>query len=150
MAGVERGAGAVPPTALLGTWELRRRLVDRRAGVSGRVRGWLELCAAGPDVRWLERGVLCWRGAEHPVSRELRVVREGDDWAVRFADGRPFHPWWPGRVVEHPCRADLYRGLIRVDRDGARLRVLWDVTGPGKAQRILTRCHRLPGGAGTG
>ena len=29
-----------------------------------------------------------------------------------------------------------------VDRDATRLRTLWDVTGPAKDQRLLTRCLR--------
>jgi hypothetical protein len=36
----------------------------------------------------------------------------------------------------------LYRGLVSVDAARQRMRVLWDVAGPGKEQRILTRCVR--------
>jgi len=45
-----------------------------------------------------------------------------------------------GAPLVHPCRADLYRGVVSVDR--AQLRVLWDVTGPGKDVRLFTRCRR--------
>jgi hypothetical protein len=134
------------PTDLLGVWQLDRRLVDRRAGLFGRVTGWLELTLVGGVVHWLELGELTWDGATHEVTRELHIIRTGaeagDQWEVRFTDGREFHPWRPGELVEHPCRADLYRGLIRVDAARRHLRVLWDVTGPFKDQRIVTRCVR--------
>jgi hypothetical protein len=130
------------PTELLGTWQLRRRLVDRRAARFGHVHGRLELTVAGAVVRWRESGELAWGGGVFEVSRELHIVPAASGWQVRFADGRPFHRWRPGHVVEHVCRADRYRGLVDVDPECNRLRVLWDVTGPGKEQRIVTRCVR--------
>lgn len=130
------------PTDLLGVWQLERRLVDRQIGGFGHVTGWLELTLVGSVVHWLELGELHWNGGRYEVTRELHIVPVEDGWQVRFADGREFHPWRPGELVEHPCRSDLYRGLINVDRESRRLRVLWDVTGPLKDQRIVTRCVR--------
>jgi hypothetical protein len=128
------------PPDLLGRWRLRRRLVDRHLRLSGLVVGELLLFPDGAEVGWREEGVLRWNGALTPVLRVLRLRQSDDGWAVHFADGRPFHPWCPGVAVEHPCRNDLYRGLI--DATPHRLRTLWDVTGPDKDQRILTRCLR--------
>ena len=68
------------------------------------------------------------------------LQRDDGAWQVRFADGRPFHPWRPGVWVDHPCNADLYRGLVDASPD--RLRILWDVVGPTKDQRLFTRCVR--------
>jgi hypothetical protein len=128
------------PTVLLGGWRLQRRIRDRRHGVSGRVVGELVVRRDGADLHWHERGTLHWDGATVPVWRDLRLRQDDAGWSVFFADGRPFHPWRPGAVVEHPCREDLYRGLITVS--AAMLRTLWDVTGPAKDLRILTRCLR--------
>ena len=134
---------------MLGDWQLHRRVADRRAGLFGTVHGALTLVADGPAIRWRESGTLRWNGADLPVTRELVLVEEPGGWQVCFADGRPFHPWRPGEVVEHPCNADLYRGFVAA-RPGL-LRVLWDVTGPAKDQRIVTRavrarrCDRPPG-----
>jgi hypothetical protein len=130
------------PTDLLGVWQLERRLVDRDTGGHGTVSGWLELTLVGSVVHWLELGTLHWGGSSYEVTRELHIVPDGPGWQVRFDDGRSFHPWRPGEIVEHPCRADLYRGLIRVNDGRTRMRVLWDVTGPLKDQRIVTRCVR--------
>jgi hypothetical protein len=137
-------AGMAPPrpTDLLGVWQIARRLADRRAGGFGTVSGWLELTLVGSVVHWLELGTLHWGGNSYEVTRELHIVPGDPGWQVRFDDGRPFHPWRPGEVVEHPCRADLYRGLIRVNAGRTHMRVLWDVRGPAKDQRIITRCVR--------
>lgn len=134
----------IRPTDLLGVWQLERRLYDRPGGF-GRVTGWLELTLVGGVVHWLELGELRWGGQTYEVTRELHIVRgDTDGWDVRFTDGRMFHPWRPGGHVQHPCGRDLYRGLIAVDESRTRLRVLWDVSGPLKSQRIMTRCRRRP------
>lgn len=113
---------------------------DRRLGRFGRVTGGVEFVRDGDSVRWLEHGRFDWDGRSFDVTRALRIESSGDGWMVRFEDGRDFHPWRPGTVVTHPCRADTYSGLVRLD--GSRLSVLWDVTGPAKDQRLFTRCRR--------
>jgi hypothetical protein len=128
------------PTQLLGRWRLHRHLVDRRRGLHGRVAGLLVLARDGGEVRWQEQGTLRWAGTVVAVSRLLRLWEDEDGWRVHFADGRYFHPWRPGSMVEHLCRDDLYRGLVAAS--ASSLRTLWDVTGPGKDQRIVTRCVR--------
>jgi hypothetical protein len=132
------------PVALIGTWDLRRRLVDRVAGIAGSVSGTLTLREVGDGLEWFERGLFRWDRHEVPVTRRYLLRDTADGWWVQFDDGRPFHPWTPGVVVEHPCRADVYRGVV--DVQGAdRWRVLWDVTGPRKEQRIISRLRRVQG-----
>ena len=129
------------PEELVGRWVLRRRVADRLAGLQGTVTGELAVEPDGAGLRWVERGTLRWAGARLPVSREY-LLREGPaGWEVLFPDGRPFHPWRPGEPVTHPCRADVYTGLVTVRAD--RLRTLWDVRGPAKHQRLVTRCTRI-------
>jgi hypothetical protein len=127
---------------LIGRWSLARRVADRRAGRQGTVRGELVIAPDGPGLRWDERGTLTWAGVDHPVSRRYRLREHDDGWWVEFADGRPFHPWRPGAPVTHRCRADVYSGLITADT--GRIRMLWDVRGPAKDQRLVTRLTRLP------
>jgi Family of unknown function (DUF6314) len=123
---------------LVGTWRLRRRLADLRTGTFGTVHGTLTLTGDAEGVEWSESGVLHWAGRQVEVTRRY-LLRDGvDGWWVYFDDGRPFHPWTPGRPVEHPCRADLYRGLVRLDAP-ERWRIAWDVVGPAKHQRIVSR-----------
>jgi Family of unknown function (DUF6314) len=125
---------------LLGRWRLHRRVADRRTGRHGTVAGELLLGARDDGLCWQENGVLRWGGVERPVTRAYLLRERADGWWVLFADGREFHPWRPGEPVTHPCRADVYTGLVTVDGD--RMRTLWDVRGPGKDQRLVTRFSR--------
>lgn len=125
---------------LIGRWSLARRVADRRTGQQGIVRGELVVAPDGAGLRWDERGELVWGGVGRPVRRGYLLRERADGWWVEFEDGRDFHPWRPGAVVTHPCRADVYTGLVTVDGD--RVRTLWDVRGPGKDQRLVTRLYR--------
>ena len=135
------------PTDLLGTWRLHREVEDRLAGEHRTVAGTsvLELVEPG-RVRWHEEGFMRWPGHDVPVQRTLWVVREDDGWAVRFEDGRPFHPWAVGQPVEHPCAPDHYTGLIEVDgTDGCgptSWRVEWRARGPQKDYVMRTVLRR--------
>jgi hypothetical protein len=128
---------SVEPTDLLGTWALTREVDDHRTGERRDVRGTATLELESPGrVRWTEEGTMTWSGHEVPVSRTLWVERDGDGWSVRFADGRPFHPWAIGERVDHPCAPDHYTGLIEVSDDGWT--VEWRATGPEKDYTMRT------------
>jgi hypothetical protein len=131
------------PLALCGTWALSRRLQDGQPAQFGRAHGTLTITADADGATWHEDGHLAFGGHRGPFQRTLRFRRLGHGWWLTFADGRPFHAWRPGAVVVHPCRADVYRGLFRADPDETRLRVLWDVSGPGKCQRLFSRFRRV-------
>jgi hypothetical protein len=129
------------PAELLGSWRLERLVADRLTGAFGHMAGTLTLTETAAGIRWYEQGAFDFGGRTFESSRELLLRADaGGGWTMCFADGREFHPWRPGRVVEHPCRADTYRGLV--DVTPTRLRTLWDVTGPAKDQRLVTRCLR--------
>jgi hypothetical protein len=134
---------AADPYELIGEWKLLRRMVDRRAGLRGRMHGTLSVAVDEQGFSWLEQGTLDWDGQVLPVHRQLYVRQLDGQWWTTFADGRPFHVFDPGRPVIHPCRADTYSGVLDVDPGVGVLRTLWDVTGPYKAQRIFTRCARI-------
>jgi hypothetical protein len=126
--------------ALSGRWAVRRLLYS---DVDGEFTGvaTFEACDAG--LAWDERGRLRLGSHEGPAGRRLLVVRDGDGWAVEFADGRPFHPLdLTGAWVEHRCGDDVYRGSYRLLGPGA-LEVRWIVSGPGKEQRIDSSYRRL-------
>jgi hypothetical protein len=148
--GARRRAGdgdlTVEPTDLLGPWRFERRIIghDGANRRFGRVTGTLDLVADGGAVGWHERGTLRWDGRDLEVYRDLHVERRAEGWMVCFADGREFHPWRLAAPVTHPCRADTYCGLLAVDRERTRLRVVWDVTGPAKRHRLFTRATRTP------
>ena len=125
------------PGGLIGEWRLQRRVADRRLSSYGWVDGFLTIEEYGDGLAWREHGTLTIAGRSHAFTRAYRIE---DGW-VLFDDGRPFHPWTPGQHVTHLCGEDTYRGLIDVTAD--RIRTLWDVRGPAKDQRLLTRLQRL-------
>ncbi|MGU3411948.1 DUF6314 family protein [Microbacterium sp. M1A1_1b] len=124
------------PTDLLGTWTLRRSLLDRRAGTSGSVVGTTSLRrVAADEVAWTEAGTMTFDGRSVPVSRTLVVRRAPDDsWTVHFADGRVFHDWVWGAPVTHACAPDDYTGALAGDT--SRWTVRWDARGPAKDLRL--------------
>ena len=128
------------PSALLGEWTLRRTASDLRAGLVGLVSGTLQLTSHDGGIGWLETGSLCWGGQDRSFRRRYELRETPGGWWVHFEDGRPFHPWRVGEWVEHPCRADLYRGLVEAREDGWS--VLWEVGGPHKSQRIVSDLSR--------
>ena len=132
----------VRPSDLLGTWTLTRVVEDRLADERRDVAGTATLILEAPGrVRWSEEGVMTWAGRSVPVTRTLYVVRLDVGWEVRFSDGRPFHPWVVGERVEHPCRPDLYRGLVETEGDPVtRWTVEWQATGPEK-DYVMTTVH---------
>lgn len=130
------------PLDLIGTWSLDRQLLDLRTGARGTVVGTLEITSDGDGARWFERGAFTWGGVTREATRSLRLARMDGAWWLTFADGGLFHPWRPGSDVEHPCRADLYRGRIDVESLRA-MRMSWEVTGPDKDHRYDTQFRRL-------
>lgn len=135
-------ADDLDPLELVGTWILARHIVDRRAGDESSVDGTTTLTRQDDGrVRWAESGTLTRWGVDVPVTRVLFVEKRQGGWFVTFEDGRDFHPWTPGTVVQHDCAPDLYTGTIhRVD--GERWSVEWEVSGPGKdytMNSVLTR-----------
>ncbi|MGW6131585.1 DUF6314 family protein [Cellulomonas sp. NPDC055163] len=153
---------------LLGTWDVERELVDRRAEVVGTFRGtavFQELTGAdasgGPRagaseglpgdapgralVEHAERGELAWGGVTGPAGRTLHVVARSDGSArVTFADGRAFHDLdlRTGRwSALHPCVADAYAGTFTVVSP-EEWHVRWDVAGPAKDQTLTTTYRR--------
>lgn len=118
---------------LVGTWRLDRTVLDRRSGLRGCVHGTLTV---GSDGSWLESGTFRWDGRVVPVSRHLALRILDGEWWMTFADGRPFHPWRPHSWVTHPCGADLYRGFVALGPQ--RMRIVWEVAGPAKDQRLVS------------
>lgn len=138
------GLQRADPRRLIGAWRFDRTLTDLATGRHGIATGTLSITEPdGLGLCWYEQGELSWAGTTVPVTRELRIVPtpSAGEWQVTFADGRPFHPWQPGAVVEHLCGDDEYRGRIDL-RGEDEFRVEWTVSGPNKQHRYLTDCHR--------
>lgn len=138
------GAHGYDPAAFAGRWQLARELSDLRAARSGHFTGRLLVAREDAGYTWDESGTLVWGAHTGPAGRRLQLRLREDAWWMCFADGRPFHPWQVGPELVHPCGADTYRGVISQDPGRPdRFEMVWDVTGPGKQQRIVSRLTRI-------
>ncbi len=145
------GRAALYPVAdlrayLLGAWEIRRTLDDRRNGARGSFEG-RAVFAPGDagTLAYREEWRLALGGFETLAHQSYLYAFPVPHRAeVSFADGRPFHPLdlrdgqWD---AEHVCAADLYRGRFRAEGP-ERWFVLWTVTGPRKDQSLESRFTR--------
>jgi len=131
------------PALVRGEWSIDRDVADLRTGQTGGFTGTLCVTADGTGYSWSEQGELTWGEYTGTARRLLRLARHDDGWWMCFADGRLFHPWRPGGNVVHRCVADLYRGTIAIEGpDPDCFEITWDVTGPAKRQRIVSRMTR--------
>ncbi|MHA7261920.1 DUF6314 family protein [Arthrobacter sp. TMN-37] len=145
---------------LLGTWRVRRGLLNRADATRGTFTGtvtFLPVPDGGPGLRWREEGTVHWPGSRSPAgrpvpaftgpaSRQYLIVPGGPSgpWEVLFEDGRPFHhlalaggSW----TDEHWCSPDTYRVRYEALSED-RLDYEWDVTGPAKDQLLTTELTR--------
>ena len=135
----------IGPDAFVGRWRLDRRIVDRRASAKGRMEGEACLTPTGSGLRYEERGQL--RIGDGPALEAQRVylwVFDGQEVAMKFADGRDFHrfrPWGQGAGTDHPCGDDIYR----VAYDFTQWPIwtaTWDVSGPRKDYTFVSLYRR--------
>lgn len=124
------------PNAFIGTWTLARRLTDRLGQMDGAFTGqavWRRQDDGSLD--YAENGTLVLdRGGEMHAERRYQWRWEGDEVAVYFADGAPFHRFEPtgrGAGTTHLCGADTYN--VAYDfTDWPAWTATWDVVGPRK------------------
>ncbi|WP_375255967.1 DUF6314 family protein [Yoonia sp.] len=97
----------------VGTWRLRRKIVDHLSGQEGHLQGEAVLTPDG-DRRLIydESGTLVLaHGTEMVATRRYLWDFVGQQVVVTFEDGRPFHQFMPAGDVDgtdHPCGDDFY------------------------------------------
>ncbi|WP_243787671.1 DUF6314 family protein [Saccharopolyspora gloriosae] len=135
------------PGFFVGRWGLRRGIVDDAGARLGGFEG-EAVFSAEPDglLVYRERGVLELGAHRGSAQRTLHYRVTGPGRASVFFDyGGFFHDLdlRSGRwCVEHPCRADSYRGeFVVVGADSWWQR--WRVSGPAKAHTLTTDFERV-------
>ena len=131
---------------LVGAWEIRRTLDDRRRAAQGHFEGRATFTPGDENtLAYREEGCLELGGFETLAHQSYlyafpaphgRLHRGPHRAEVRFADGRPFHALdlSDGRwAAEHLCGRDLYRGRFRAE-GAERWSVAWTIAGPRKDQ----------------
>lgn len=129
-----------------GAWSLTRRIVDRRAGLTGHYAGEAILRPDPQGFDYEETGEMCFGAYTGRASQSYRWDIDATGLlTVRFRDGRLFHELdlaIGDTAVEHLCAADFYRGRFRLASDDLWLS-RWQVSGPRKNQLILNRYRRI-------
>jgi hypothetical protein len=130
-----------------GTWSLTRRIIDRRAGLTGHFDGEAVLQPDKQGFDYDETGAMRFGTYAGQASQSYRWdIDATGTLAVRFRDGRLFHELdlaAGDTAVTHLCVADLYRGRFRLVNAGCWLS-RWQVRGPRKDLVILNRYRRTP------
>ena len=127
-----------------GCWQIERQIQDRLTGRIGRLQGRAEFYPDEMGLTYDETGLLEFPG--HPklnASQRYLWRANGDRISVHFADGRNFHliditNAQPQAV--HDCPPDWYN--VRYDFAAwPNWNATWDVTGPRKDYRSVTKFH---------
>ena len=116
-----------------GRWQLRRRIDDQKAGLTGQLEGEARFEPGQGGLILTEMGRLQY-GDGAPLQAERRYLwrEEAGGIAVFFEDERPFH-WFSATAPEasHDCPPDLYH--VRYDFSSwPDWSAIWQVTGPRK------------------
>lgn len=129
-----------------GAWSLTRRIVDRRASLTGHYAGEAILRPDPQGFDYEETGEMRFGAYTGRASQSYRWdIDPAGLLTVRFRDGRLFHELdltIGDTAVEHLCAADFYRGRFRLAGDD-RWFSRWQVSGPRKDQLILNRYRRI-------
>lgn len=127
-----------------GRWQIAREIDDRLAGRRGVFTGEAVFTRDGEGLAYHEEGVLEVAGVAPMRATRVYLWREGEGGIeVLFDDGRPFHGIYGiGATAHHWCDPDDYN--VAYDFDAWPLwRAVWEVTGPRKDYRMVSRYDRI-------
>jgi hypothetical protein len=128
-----------------GIWGLSRRIIDRRAGITGRLSGTAQFEADQTWLNYTESGLLSYGSHSGLASQSYRWhILENGQIDVCFKDGRLFHRLDLSEgmaIVDHQCAADHYRGFYRLLGED-RWVASWHVTGPRKDVTLISLFRR--------
>lgn len=131
-----------------GGWDLWRRIIDRRAGVTGRLSGIARFQLDQSRFNYEESGLLRYGSHSGMASQSYRWdILDNGQIEVRFKDGRLFHRLDLSdgmATVDHQCAADHYRGFYRLLSED-RWVASWHVTGPRKDLTLVSLFRRQDG-----
>ena len=127
-----------------GTWQIARRIRDRRAGATGLFEGVATFSHRADGLAYREEGAL--RIGDGPAMTAIRGYlwrEEAGRIFVDHADGRRFHDFDPAHPeARHACAPDQY--LVRYDFSRwPAWQAEWTVTGPRKDYVMLSEYVRL-------
>lgn len=137
--------GSFPALAdFAGTWHIDRR-IDDQLGPPGWFTGTARFEPVAGHFAYHEQGLLhLGDGPAFAAERRYFWRADGEEIAVDFADGRPFHRFDPSHPVvtaEHDCAPDFYR--VSYDfADWPAWQAEWQVRGPRKNYGMVSAYRR--------
>lgn len=125
-----------------GVWRVTRDIAHGD-GARARFAGVARWVPVAEGLHYVERGEMRMPG-HAPMQAERRYLWR-EDLSVWFEDGRFFHQVpETGGQAEHWCDPDMYR--VRYDfADWPAFQATWEVTGPRKDYRMVSRYLREMG-----
>ena len=137
-----------------GAWQLTRRIVDERAGLTGRLIGTARFTPADTDLVYDETGQMLYGAHDGVATQSYRWHLPTPHRAeIQFRDGRLFHVLdlsagtgsMTGGIrrvtASHDCAPDRYEGRYRLLTANS-WSLAWRIEGPRKAMTIVSRYRR--------
>lgn len=142
----DRSAGklgvAMDPLAysFVGSWQVRRTVVDHLNGVKHHFAG----TATISRTSIAERGELRVGTATVEANRSYQLAIDDDGISVRFPTGLDFVRLGlaPNQIAHHHCGSDMYRGKFLFRNTNFWIE-FWRVSGPRKRYSSLTSYRRM-------
>lgn len=127
------------PTILIGSWSVRRKVIDYRGGGTSAFIG----NAIITEHAFEEHGQFEVAGTRLDSRRQYRLNMEDNFVSVLFPDGSDFVRLFrqPSQRVFHSCGDDSYHGRFIV-RGPDQWAEIWSVTGQRKRYRSITLYRR--------
>ncbi|PZM07362.1 DUF6314 family protein [Rhizobium tubonense] len=127
------------PKILIGSWSVRRKVIDYRGGGALTFIG----NAIITEHAFEEHGQFQVAGNRLDSRRHYRLNMEDDFASVLFPDGSHFVrlTCQPSQSVSHSCGDDSYHGRFIV-RGPDQWAEIWSVAGPRKRYRSITLYRR--------
>jgi L-methionine (R)-S-oxide reductase len=132
-------AGGFAPSDFIGTWKVRRTIVDRRTGVAARFVG----AACVTAQHFSEEGETTIGQTTFASRRSYNLDFNEGALAISFPDGRPFIriDATADQSIVHGCGDDIYTGRLAVC-DLNHMVEIWRVIGPRKNYTSIAHFKR--------
>lgn len=131
------------PDTFFGKWDVRRKVIDHRAGSVYAFAGQAALSATS----FREEGEVSVGPEVFPATRTYRLAFEEASVRVLYPSGNDFITlgFRPSQAVSHLCGSDTYTGRFFFRSDDEWVEI-WRVRGPQKRYVSLTRYRRAAEG----
>lgn len=136
---LRRPETSLDPDTFFGKWDVRRKVIDHRAGSIYTFAGQATLSATSFE----EHGEISIGADVFPAIRTYKLAFEETSVRVLYSSGNDFIGlgFRPSQAVSHLCGSDTYTGRFFFCSEDEWVEI-WRVKGPQKRYKSLTRYRR--------